>query len=164
MQTTRENLPCSNRLLTLKPNIPQQVSSAEVGGLQMPLKIFLFPLHRAEPAASSGPGDSCNLVHLQRKRPKTHQLCCWLLEKVPVTIPLPLHVRIYFTFGADIISHLTCQIQWKIDATDFSWQHHAGILWPYQPTDVVFQTKSGPESSPSSLFNFILINPQTPFL
>lgn len=52
MQTTRENLPCSNRLLTLKPNIPQQVSSAEVGVLQMPLKIFLFPLHRAEPAAS----------------------------------------------------------------------------------------------------------------
>lgn len=31
MQATRENLPCSNRLLPAKPNTPQQVVSAEAG-------------------------------------------------------------------------------------------------------------------------------------
>lgn len=79
MQATRENLPCSNRLLTSKPNTPQQVSSAEVGGLQMPLKIFHFPLRRA-----------------------SHFLSCPVSSTVPASLLVPFAGTAFRLFSREV--------------------------------------------------------------
>lgn len=78
----------------------------------------------------------------KEKSPKfTSCAACWLLEKVSAVISFTVHVRIHFIFHGEMVNHLTCQVQWKIDVIGFFWQHHAGILRPYQSTDVAFSPK-----------------------
>ena len=60
MQATRENLPCSNRLLPAKPNTPQQVVSAEAG-LPNTSGIAPFPSPQSQPSPLLSPCIFCSL-------------------------------------------------------------------------------------------------------
>ena len=69
-----------------------------------------------------------------------------------------VHEHVYFIFHAEMINHLTCQTQWKVDVIGFFWLHHAEITEAVSVHRWCFFTQSGlSHQLPSSLLYFILI-------